>query len=623
MPINMTILSFAVALLMSAASPPAVDQGRASFRRFGFDPNPELGARIAVAMPSEVTTIDVEQWISELELGPEAAATLRAAVDDFYGSRTPEIVKVVEPVDRAAVDLARRAALQPLMRLPDAPEAFRELVRLRDRAVSRLNALEEELFAHVGSAVSPDAPETVADVIRQLRRRTRHDRTPPELPMASVDLRAVEMALDRESQIEILDREARRAARLSYDFELATLHERRVRLALDMRSEDLRNFRESNYDTNALVESRTKQNRRQLAVERSIIAANRRWADAFAEVMSPVDADRWRDAVRAATYPSLYPNPVDLRSLDRAVQALEASDSGGDLEAARQTLVREIARIASMEPTAESEVVAVAVSESRGMVVQELRHGLEESIALLQRERCEAAARAVEACKAVPQARDMPELSALISAMQLHCGKDGGNGSANPPQSAANSDRSLDPMVTHAVPHRCGAAVESNTAQCTPERAAAAATAQNRARHVPCSAWHWQARAVHRLARSVKAPIVIGRDHLGCGSVASPNRETEAMLEGTDAVSDWAILNFAVNTASGASWTSFHHSGVGIGFSQHAGQVIVADGSDEAAARIERVLTSDPMMDMFRRADAGYEVAKECARAEAVKLPML
>ena len=130
----------------------------------------------------------------------------------------------------------------------------------------------------------------------------------------------------------------------------------------------------------------------------------------------------------------------------------------------------------------------------------------------------------------------------------------------------------------------------------------------------------------NELVRSgkVKAPIVIGRDHLDCGSVASPNRETEAMLDGTDAVSDWAILNFAVNTASGASWTSFHHGGgVGIGFSQHAGQVIVADGTDEAAARIERVLTNDPMMGVFRHADAGYELAKQCARAEAVKIPML
>jgi urocanate hydratase len=93
----------------------------------------------------------------------------------------------------------------------------------------------------------------------------------------------------------------------------------------------------------------------------------------------------------------------------------------------------------------------------------------------------------------------------------------------------------------------------------------------------------------------VKAPIVIGRDHLDCGSVASPNRETEAMKDGSDAISDWALLNFAVNAVSGASWVSFHHGGgVGIGYSQHAGQVIVADGKPEAAGRLQRVLTSDP-----------------------------
>ncbi|MEO1717434.1 MAG: urocanate hydratase [Planctomycetota bacterium] len=119
------------------------------------------------------------------------------------------------------------------------------------------------------------------------------------------------------------------------------------------------------------------------------------------------------------------------------------------------------------------------------------------------------------------------------------------------------------------------------------------------------------------------APIVIGRDHLDCGSVASPNRETEAMLDGTDAVSDWPLLNAMVNIASGASWVSFHHGGgVGIGFSQHAGQVVVADGTPEAASRIERVLTNDPMMGVFRHADAGYETAESCADDLRVDIPM-
>ena len=121
----------------------------------------------------------------------------------------------------------------------------------------------------------------------------------------------------------------------------------------------------------------------------------------------------------------------------------------------------------------------------------------------------------------------------------------------------------------------------------------------------------------------VSAPIVIGRDHLDCGSVASPNRETEAMLDGTDAVSDWPLLNFATNIASGASWVSFHHGGgVGIGFSQHAGQVIVADGTEAADRRLARVLTNDPMMGVFRHADAGYEDALDCANEQGVRLPM-
>lgn len=122
----------------------------------------------------------------------------------------------------------------------------------------------------------------------------------------------------------------------------------------------------------------------------------------------------------------------------------------------------------------------------------------------------------------------------------------------------------------------------------------------------------------------IRAPIVIGRDHLDSGSVASPNRETEAMRDGSDAISDWPILNALVNAVGGATWVSVHHGGgVGIGFSQHAGQVIVADGTPAAAKRLERVLTSDPGMGIVRHADAGYPEAIEAARRMGVKIPML
>ena len=121
----------------------------------------------------------------------------------------------------------------------------------------------------------------------------------------------------------------------------------------------------------------------------------------------------------------------------------------------------------------------------------------------------------------------------------------------------------------------------------------------------------------------ITAPIVIGRDHLDTGSVASPNRETEAMKDGTDAVADWPILNALLNTASGASWVSFHHGGgVGIGNSLHAGQVLVADGTAEMAERIERVLTNDPGIGVARHADAGYELAREIAKREGIQIPM-
>jgi urocanate hydratase len=119
------------------------------------------------------------------------------------------------------------------------------------------------------------------------------------------------------------------------------------------------------------------------------------------------------------------------------------------------------------------------------------------------------------------------------------------------------------------------------------------------------------------------APIVIGRDHLDCGSVASPNRETEKMLDGSDAIADWPILNALLNTAGGASWVSVHHGGgVGMGLSLHAGMVVVADGTPEAADRLERVLTYDPGMGIVRHADAGYPRAVENAKRHGIRIPM-
>jgi urocanate hydratase len=119
----------------------------------------------------------------------------------------------------------------------------------------------------------------------------------------------------------------------------------------------------------------------------------------------------------------------------------------------------------------------------------------------------------------------------------------------------------------------------------------------------------------------LKAPVVIGRDHLDSGSVASPNRETESMLDGSDAVSDWPLLNLLLNTSGGATWVSFHHGGgVGMGYSQHSGMVICCDGTDAAAERIKRVLWNDPASGVMRHADAGYESAKDCAREHGLNL---
>src|ERR1700734_423303 len=131
--------------------------------------------------------------------------------------------------------------------------------------------------------------------------------------------------------------------------------------------------------------------------------------------------------------------------------------------------------------------------------------------------------------------------------------------------------------------------------------------------------------AINELVKkgTIKAPIVIGRDHLDCGSVASPFRETESMKDGSDAVADWPLLNAMLNTAAGASWVSIHNGGgVGIGYAQHAGMVVVAEGTDDCARRLERVLTTDPGIGVVRHVDAGYDRAKEVAREHGIRIPM-
>lgn len=136
----------------------------------------------------------------------------------------------------------------------------------------------------------------------------------------------------------------------------------------------------------------------------------------------------------------------------------------------------------------------------------------------------------------------------------------------------------------------------------------------------------WVGLAFNEMVRNgeLKAPIVIGRDHLDSGSVASPNRETEAMKDGSDAVSDWPLLNALLNTASGATWVSLHHGGgVGMGFSQHAGMVICCDGTEDADRRLERVLWNDPATGVMRHADAGYDIALDWARKQGLRLPAI
>jgi len=422
-----------------------------SFRRYGvvtLGP----GASVGVGLPDPLTSADLAHWVEVLELGPEAAEAMRKAVDEFYEVRDAQIQGVLEPVERAARDLARVSGLD-LQRLPDGPERFEDLVRLRNRSVSQLKAIEEDLFVAVAMAIAPDeaAVAAVAATIRQLRSRSRYRTTPARLPQARIDLRAVELGLSQESPLEIVDVETWSAALLSHDAELAKLEERRVRVELDRIADDLRFFRDSGHDVEALVEHRTRRIHQQLAVERAIIAANERWTEALAQTMSPTDAQRWRDAVRAATYPTLYPNPVDLRRLQAEVQEVivsaevieetgerEDSEEIRELRSIARSIAAEITRLAEIESALESELMSIAVAEARHVTARGLRSIADQNIARLHHERCEAAARALELCRDAPRLRELPELPSLLAAIGRHCGdsdrEDAGTSSTAQPE---------------------------------------------------------------------------------------------------------------------------------------------------------------------------------------------
>lgn len=381
-----------------------------------------------MTMPEPLSSGELDRWIAVLELGADGGKKLRDTVETFFTERSPDIKQAVEPVARAARDLATRSV--DVMRLPDGPEAFRELLKKRDRAVARLVAIEEDLFTAVATAVAPDAPDPVADTIRQLRKRSRFAGTPPKLPMATVDLRTIEERLSRAAPFSIVDRDAWRARRLSYDAELAAIEERRVRLELELILDDLESFRDSGYDVDALVAFRTKQNRRRLSVERSMIAANNRWSEVFCEMMSAADAHRWREAVRAETYPALYPNPLDLRQIAVVVRDLAKTDA--EVGPIATTIDGELEKLAGLESAAETMLVDLAADEARSLISPDARRRTDERVALLKRERHAAALRVVDACTGHPALAADPEFQRLAAAVKRERGE-GSSGEAGTP----------------------------------------------------------------------------------------------------------------------------------------------------------------------------------------------
>ncbi len=389
----------------------------ASFRVYG-EIETVFGGRVFVAMPRAINSRDLDRWSAALALNSAAASTLRETVEQFYPTRLPSIRAIVLPVDDLSHELFLRCEAQ-FHNCPDAPEAFRELIALRNRAASRLWAIDEELFTAIASAIAPDDSGSCTSVVRELWRRSRYDTAPCDLPLARVDLRTIMTALTAQAPFVLSDSDAWSAAWNSHDAELARLEERRVRLQNKTTADAMENYRDSGRNAQLHLEYKTRSNGERLAVERAIIAANDRWEDAFANAMSLDDAKRWKEAIRAAEHPQLFPNPLDITSLIAALRG--ASEHDESLRANAQALAIEGDGLALAESAALRALDELAVSEARGFVGRESRSRMAAQIDRLQAQRCAAAARAIELCAASVEIREGESVKQLSASVQKHC----------------------------------------------------------------------------------------------------------------------------------------------------------------------------------------------------------
>ena len=398
-----------VAIFVASCEPPAAPERVQCMQVYG-QVEVEPGASVGVGMPRPITAHDLALWGAALRLDANAAERLRETVDAFYLERTAKLETIVGPVNKLARDLAYRNNLQ-FHNDPDAPELFRDLTRLRHRAVSMLGTLEDELCVTIANTITTEHTERAALTLKELRRRSRFSSTPTYLPRASVDLREIAFSLERGSSLTAASLDDWTTAWASHDVELAALEDRRVRAQLESIADSMQVYRDSGLDGAYLVEYRTKTLAHKLSVERAIIEANDRWSKALGDALSPIDRERWRNAGAAAEYPQLFPNPIDIAPL--VLEVARASVTDHSLVVDAEALSLELRGLAMSEATVRRAIDALALAEAREMSGAESQARLVAQIAELQKERRAVAERVVGRCAASPSLRDLVELKQL------------------------------------------------------------------------------------------------------------------------------------------------------------------------------------------------------------------
>lgn len=401
-----TLASFSTVLNTSVAA--ATPRGESTYLQ--ADPQKQDDARwiseptvssvaVDVGIPDAISEFVVEHWIQLLRLQGEDASRTRVALVAFAEREAIEVPKIFGRATLLAQSLALGPAQHPT---PEFTASFELLLREKARAMGRLAALEEELFAAL-STESDDAGEaSVGDLLRQYRRRILAMTYSCDLRMARVDLREVALALEAAALLKPLDVPAWSSVWLGYDLELAALHEQRVRSQMRCMVEDQKYHQSTGYDSQLLTQRRTAGIERQLRPERAIIAANRHWTEHLCGMLSPDSAVAFRDSVDAALYPSIYPRPFDLRTIPASL-VVEAEKDRELIESTRDEIASLLAELERAEKRAEAEEMKLAVSEARGIIVHSRRERLETELAALGVARCTIAKKVIVALLGLPK----------------------------------------------------------------------------------------------------------------------------------------------------------------------------------------------------------------------------